>query len=66
MTGVLEEDDTDAARDASDWGAIESTAARWCGDGAGGFAARTLRTSSCDWRVISTDSAEVMHPLQVT
>ena len=63
---MLEEDETEAAREARDCGAIESTTVRCCGEETGGFDASTLRTSSCDWSVMRTDSAEVMHPLQFT
>ena len=52
-----------AAREARDCGAMESTGTRCPGKPGEGFAARTERTSVWDWRVIRTDSAEVMQPL---
>ena len=52
-----------ATREARDCGAMVSTGTRCPGKPWEGFAARTERTSVWDWRVIRTDSAEVMHPL---
>ena len=52
-----------AAREARDCGAMDRTGMRCPGDLGLGFAARTERTSVWDWRVIRTDSAEVMQPL---
>jgi hypothetical protein len=46
-----------------DCGVMDSTGMRCPGDPGVGFAARTERTSVWDWRVIRTDSAEVMQPL---
>lgn len=63
MIGVLELDDRDAAMDAKLWGAIDITGVLWDGEDTSGFDARKFSTSVCDWRVIRTDSAEVMHPL---
>lgn len=58
-----EEGASAAAREAMDCGATDSTGMRCPGDPGLGFAARTERTSVCDWRVIRTDSAEVIQPL---
>ena len=52
-----------AAREARDCGAMDNTGTRCPGEPGEGFAARTERTSVWDWRVIRTDSAEVMQPL---
>jgi hypothetical protein len=60
---VAEEEASAAAREARDCGAMDSTGMRCPGDPGLGFAARTERTSVWDWRVIRTDSAEVMQPL---
>ena len=46
-----------------DCGAIDNTGTRCPGNPGLGFAARTERTSVWDWRVIRTDSAEVIQPL---
>ena len=56
-------DEREAASEASDWGDIDTTGILRCDAGASAFEARKLRTSVWDWRVMSTDSAEVMHPL---
>lgn len=39
------------------------TGSLWWQEDAGGFDERKLRTSVCDCNVMSTDSADVMHPL---
>jgi len=51
------------ASDAKDWGETDSTGIRWEGDVRGGFDARKLSTSTFDCIVMSTDSADVIHPL---
>lgn len=56
------EDERAAAREASDCGAIETTGI--CGFSDVLLASRKFSTSVCDWSVMRTDSAEVMHPLQ--
>lgn len=53
----------DAASDATDWGEIDTTGSLWEGLDGGAFDERKLRTSVWDWRVIRTDSADVIHPL---
>ena len=61
--GEVEEGARAAAREARDCGEMDSTGTRYPGDPGFGFAARTERTSVWDWRVIRTDSAEVIQPL---
>lgn len=53
----------DAASDATDWGEMDTTGSLWEGLDGGAFDERKLRTSVWDWRVIRTDSADVIHPL---
>lgn len=60
---MLEFAEMDAAKEARDCGAMDSTGIRWSCEGLGGFEERKLRTSRCDWAVMRTDSAEVMQPL---
>lgn len=52
------------ASDARDWGAMERTGSFFASMSAPLLASRKVKTSVCDWRVISTDSAEVMQPLK--
>ena len=62
---MVGEEDTDAARDARDWGAIDTTGIFRSLD-VGSWEAFSVRKSStwiCDCIVIRTDSADVMHPL---
>jgi len=62
---VVEEEETDAARDARDWGAIDTTGIFRLSE-VGSRAVFSVRKSSTwmwDCIVIKTDSAEVMHPL---
>jgi hypothetical protein len=64
LTGGCEED-REAEREARDCGAMERTGRLCDGEEEGGFVERKLRTSVWDWIVMSTDSAEVMHPLSI-
>lgn len=65
MIGEPETDDSDAARDARLCGAIDRTGSLYETHSGSGFDARKFRTSVCDWSVISTDSADVMQPLEM-
>jgi hypothetical protein len=62
-TGVPDVAESDAAREARLCGAMDSTGILCSGEGGSGFDCRNCSTSACDWRVMSTDSADVMHPL---
>lgn len=53
----------EAANEAKHCGAIERTGNLYSGDEGSGLESRKVKTSVCDWRVISTDSADVMQPL---
>ena len=55
--------DTDAASDARDCGAIDTTGTFLSSTASSEFVCRKLRTSVCDCSVISTDSADVIQPL---
>jgi hypothetical protein len=59
----LELEERDAAKDARHWGAIESTGTLCDEEETSGFDSKKFNTSVCDCSVMSTDSAEVMHPL---
>jgi hypothetical protein len=63
VIGVLELEERDAARDARLCGAIDKTGTLCDGEDTSGFDARKFNTSVCDWRVMRTDSAEVIQPL---
>lgn len=58
-------EDTEAASEARLCGAIESTGILCDGVPRSGLLFKALRTSVCDCRVIKTDSAEVMQPLDM-
>lgn len=62
-TSVDWDAETEAAREAMDWGEMDMTGILWDAEDGGAFEERKLRTSVWDWRVMSTDSADVMHPL---
>lgn len=61
--GLRELDEILAAREASDCGETERTGVLCPQQPAGGLAARTFETSSCDCMVIRIDSADVIQPL---
>jgi hypothetical protein len=62
--GLLELDESAAASDARLCGAIDSTGTLWDGKDGSGFDCKKFKTSVCDWRVMRTDSADVIHPLE--
>lgn len=59
-------DEIDAASAASDCGDMDSTGILCDAAEGGGFDSRKVRTSVWDWRVMRTDSADVIHPLHVS
>jgi hypothetical protein len=63
MGGADEDEEREAANEARLCGAIDSTGILCDGEVTSGFDSKKFRTSVWDWRVIKTDSADVIQPL---